>query len=112
MTNLSGAPPVQIRLAPEDEAVLVALSVGEDEVHELGDDVPRAGVHEVECALVVGLGEGVGVGELVEALAVDAHHDPAVREEAVVKLVAAHVLVLAVGHGRGGREGEPGHRGG
>ena len=112
MTNLGGAPPVQIRLAPEDEAVLVALSVGEDEVHELADDVFRAGIHEVEGALVVGLGEGVGVGELVEALAVDAHHDPAVGEEAVVQLVAAHVLVLAVGHGRGGREESPGHRGG
>ena len=111
MTNLGGAPPVQVRLAPEDEAVLVALSVGEDEVDELADDVFGAGVHQVEGALVVGLGEGVGVGELVESLAVHAHHDPAVGEEAVVQLVAAHGLVLAMGHGCGGREEAPCHRG-
>ena len=43
MTNLSGAPPVQVRLPPEDEAVLVALAVGEDQVHELADDVAVRG---------------------------------------------------------------------
>ena len=112
MTNLGGAPPVQVSLPPEHEAVLVALAVGEDKVHKLTNDIFGAGVHEVEGALVVGLGEGVGVGKLVEALSVHPHHDPAVGQEAVVQLVAAHILVFAVRHCCGRREEPPDRRGG
>ena len=64
-TNLGGAPPVQVSFPPEYKAVLVALAVGEDQIHKLAHDVFGACVHEVEGALVVGLGEGVRVGELV-----------------------------------------------
>lgn len=53
---------------------------------------------DMRTSIVVRLRVVVHLGELVEALAVDAHHNPAVGQQSVVRFERAHIVEATVGH--------------
>jgi len=94
-----GSPPlVHLRVPSEDKAELVALAVPDADFFELVHHSSGSLHHQVEGTFVIGLGEVMFFRELVETLAIDAHHDPRVEQTLVVRLKGSDVLKLAVCH--------------
>ena len=83
---------------PEHEGVLVALAVTKNNLIELVHNIAGAFVHQVQSCFLIGFGEVVSVGELVETLPVYSDYDPTVGKQPQFLLELPGVLELTLGH--------------
>ena len=85
---------------PEHKGELVTLSVTKNNLIELVHNIAGAFVHQVQSCFLIGFGEVVSIGELVETFPVYPDNDPTVGQQSQFLLKLPCVLELTFGdHG-------------
>ena len=83
---------------PEDKRELVTLSVTNNNLIELVHNIAGAFVHQVQSCFLIGFGEVVSIGELVETFPVYPDNDPTVGKQPLFLLKLPGVLELTLRH--------------